>query len=120
MAIRPSFDHAVIVVEDLAAAAQQFARSGFGVLPGGRHAGMPTHNALIPFADGSYLELLAPVTRDDFGRLMTWKRVGLLDAYLSFRPVAARRFLASLAAGPGLADYALSSRGLLADLTEAR
>lgn len=120
MPVRPSFDHAVIVVEDLAAAVGQFTRGGFTVLPGGRHEGMPTHNALVPFADGSYLELLAPVSADDLGRLMTGRRVGLLDAYLSFQSIVAQRFLASLAVGPGVVDYALASHGLLADLTDAR
>ena len=51
-------DHLVIVVNDLAEATNDYQRLGFTVVPGGRHpAG--SHNALISFQDGSYLELIA-------------------------------------------------------------
>lgn len=53
------FDHAVISVDDLDTAMQDFTQAGFNVLPGGVHASGATHNALIVFADGSYLELMA-------------------------------------------------------------
>lgn len=52
-------DHVVIVVRDLAAAMDDHRRRGFTVTPGGEHAGGLTHNALITFSDGSYLELVA-------------------------------------------------------------
>ena len=45
---------------DLEAASADFERIGFNVIPGGTHSGGLTHNALIVFADGSYLELMAP------------------------------------------------------------
>ncbi len=51
-------DHIVIVVNDLEAASEQFTAAGFSVTPGGSHP-TGTHNALIPFQDGSYLELIA-------------------------------------------------------------
>ena len=51
-------DHLVIVVNDLAEATSDYQRLGFTVVPGGRHpAG--SHNALISFQDGSYLEIIA-------------------------------------------------------------
>ncbi len=51
-------DHIAIVVDDLDAASRAFEAAGFRVTPGGSHpAG--THNVLIPFADGTYLELIA-------------------------------------------------------------
>lgn len=53
------FDHVVILVSDLAEAAEDYTGLGFNVIPGGRHANGLTHNALIAFEDGSYLELLA-------------------------------------------------------------
>jgi hypothetical protein len=53
------FDHAVIVVENLAAAIEGFREIGFTVVAGGDHEGSPTHNALIGLADGAYLELIA-------------------------------------------------------------
>lgn len=51
-------DHLVIVVPDLADGVKRYTELGFTVVPGGQH---PTgsHNALIAFRDGSYLELLA-------------------------------------------------------------
>jgi hypothetical protein len=51
-------DHIVIVVKNLEGASEQFATAGFTVTPGGSHP-TGTHNALIPFQDGSYLELIA-------------------------------------------------------------
>jgi catechol 2,3-dioxygenase-like lactoylglutathione lyase family enzyme len=51
-------DHLVIAVPDLAVAAKSYADLGFTVVPGGRHP-VGTHNALIAFADGSYIELIA-------------------------------------------------------------
>jgi hypothetical protein len=52
-------DHLVISVNDLQGAMQDFADAGFRVQYGGQHADGITENALILFADGSYLELIA-------------------------------------------------------------
>ncbi len=54
------FDHAVIFVDDLTQAVTNYTALGFYVGSGGVHAGGVTENALISFADGAYLELLAP------------------------------------------------------------
>jgi hypothetical protein len=51
-------DHVVFVARDLAAAVDDHKRRGFTVTPGGEHAGGVTHNALVCFADGSYLEIV--------------------------------------------------------------
>ncbi len=51
-------DHIVIAVGDLDAARRSYEALGFTVVPGGRHP-VGTHNALIAFADGSYVELIA-------------------------------------------------------------
>jgi hypothetical protein len=51
-------DHLVIVVRDLDQAAKDYAQLGFTVVPGGKHP-VGSHNALIGFADGSYLEIIA-------------------------------------------------------------
>jgi catechol 2,3-dioxygenase-like lactoylglutathione lyase family enzyme len=53
-------DHVVVSVRDLDTAMRDYAALGFHVLTGGVHAAGTTHNALICFADGSYIELLAP------------------------------------------------------------
>jgi len=52
-------DHVVYVARDLTDAVEDHKRRGFTVTPGGEHAGGVTHNALVCFADGSYLELVA-------------------------------------------------------------
>lgn len=58
-------DHLVILVLDLAEATGDYERRGFTVTPGGEHADGLTRNALIPFRDGSYLELVAFTDPDD-------------------------------------------------------
>lgn len=52
-------DHVVILVSDLGIAIDQASDAGFIVTGGGKHDEGETHNALIPFSDGSYIELLA-------------------------------------------------------------
>jgi len=51
-------DHVVIAVADLERAVGSCAQAGFTVVPGGRHPGRNTRNALIVFEDGAYLELI--------------------------------------------------------------
>ena len=51
-------DHLVVVVKDLDSAAKDYEQLGFTVVPGGQHP-VGSHNALISFADGSYLEIIA-------------------------------------------------------------
>lgn len=52
------FDHLVIVVKDLAQAAHDYQQLGFTVVPGGEHP-VGSHNMLISFRDGSYIEIIA-------------------------------------------------------------
>ncbi|MDP9253301.1 MAG: VOC family protein [Chloroflexota bacterium] len=89
-------DHVVLVVLDLAAAVAEHRGRGFTVTPGGEHAGGLTHNALVGFGDGSYLEIIA------FHDLAAAR-----DKH-SWAPVAER--------GGGWADFALHSDDLLADV----
>ena len=51
-------DHLVVVVRNLEEAADDYRRLGFTVFAGGRHP-VGSHNALISFQDGSYLEIIA-------------------------------------------------------------
>jgi len=105
----PSFsvDHVVIFVEDLGRASDDYAALGFTIVPGGVHADGLTHNALIPFADGRYLELLALTA--------TWKRRVFralarsgLDRVLTRRSPLLGRALRRIRSGGGLADFALA------------
>ncbi len=52
-------DHFIVLVNDLNAAVETFRSIGFDVRAGGEHPAFGSHNALVAFADGSYLELLA-------------------------------------------------------------
>lgn len=54
-----NIDHVVLLVDDLEAGIADYATLGFTVVPGGDHADGITHNALIAFQDGSYLEIVA-------------------------------------------------------------
>jgi len=93
-------DHAIIGVYDLETAIQNYADMGFTVLQGGEHADGATHNALISFQDGSYIELLAPTGRPASGGAMS--------------------FLSLLDDGEGILGYALLSDDLDADVAEIR
>lgn len=80
-----SLDHIVIAVADLDSAYSDFGKLGFTVLRGGEHANGITHNVLVIFQDGAYLELIA------------WKRP---DPDNRWSDVFHR-------AGAGFVDYAL-------------
>lgn len=80
-----ALDHIVIAVADLDAAHADYTKLGFTVIRGGEHANGITHNVLVVFQDGAYLELIA-WKRPDPG--MRWS-----DVYQS--------------AGEGFVDYAL-------------
>ena len=117
LGVKVGFDHAVIFVVDLRRASEDFTALGFHVVPGGVHAGGLTHNALVPFPDGTYLELLAPTAR--------WKLVALrlLGATLGriVRPQPfVRRSLRRMLAGEGLVDFALACSPLAGILDVAK
>ena len=104
-------DHVVILVEDLSAATGDFATLGFTVLPGGEHTGGRSHNALICFADGSYLELIAFKQRSTQPNLIP-KHVRAQEPMGSRSSSAGRRMLSWETAGEGLVDYALLPRAM--------
>ena len=58
-------DHLVILVRDLELASADYERLGFAVTPGGEHADGLTRNALIPFEDGTYFELISFLDPED-------------------------------------------------------
>jgi catechol 2,3-dioxygenase-like lactoylglutathione lyase family enzyme len=91
-------DHIVILVRDLDAAMEDYARLGFTVMRGGDHPG-GTHNALIAFADGAYLELIA-FKEPDQPSTHPWQ--------------------SALAFGEGLVALAVGSSDLAADVAAIR
>jgi Glyoxalase-like domain len=77
-------DHLVILVRDLQLASADFERLGFAVTPGGEHADGLTRNALVPFEDGTYLELVSFLDPEDatdnvWGWRRFYPREGLID-----------------------------------------
>lgn len=89
-------DHLVIVVSDLDQAARDFGDLGFTVVPGGRHP-VGSHNVLIPFADGSYVEIIA-----------------------FYRKAADHRWWDPLQDGERLVDYCLQTDDLRGDTNKLR
>ena len=55
--LNAQFDHLVVVVTDIEQASRDFTQLGFQVTPGGSHGS--TENALVIFANQTYIELLA-------------------------------------------------------------
>lgn len=71
-------DHVVVLVPELEAAVAGYGAAGFTVTRGGRHAAGSTHNALVAFDDGSYLELIAFLRNDPTHR---WHRAAQLGRW---------------------------------------
>ncbi len=90
-------DHLVIISSDLEKSVADAIQAGFTVVPGGTHADGATHNALIAFADGSYIELIAPTDGTD-GKTHRW--------------------FPRLNAGGGLVDICLGSDDMVADVRD--
>ena len=91
-----AIDHLVVVTRDLDTAIAGYRALGFTVTPGGRHA-RASHNALVAFDDGAYLELVAYW---EDGRAHRW-----------WQP---------LQKGGGLVDFCLATDDLDADLAAFR
>lgn len=89
------FDHAVILVQDLELAVQRATDTGFTVSQGGQHDDQATRNAIIAFADGTYIQLLT---------------------FTNGSPPLGHFFADRFSRGFGLAEYALLSNDLDGDL----
>jgi catechol 2,3-dioxygenase-like lactoylglutathione lyase family enzyme len=85
-----AIDHIVISVNDVNAAIETYRGLGFNAFYGGKHASGITHNGLIVFSDGSYLELIGLVdpqqTGDkDYPGLV---RADKSEGYTGFAPIS--------------------------------
>ena len=89
-------DHLVIVVNDLRQAATDYEKLGFTVVPGGKHP-VGSHNMLISFSDGSYLELIG-----------------------FYRDATDHRWWQPLQTGERLVDYCLQTDDLQGDTRKLR
>lgn len=75
-------DHVVLAVHDLARASENFRALGFTVTPGGAHPGRTSHNALVVFEDGAYIEIIAwraPAPEERWWRTLQAHGEGLVD-----------------------------------------
>jgi len=75
-------DHIVIAVHDLEATIADYTALGFSVQRGGDHPGRSTHNALVVFADASYLELIAwktPAPQERWWQILHKRGEGIVD-----------------------------------------
>lgn len=54
-----ALDHLIIAVRDLERTSREFRAAGLEVVAGGKHDRQPTVNALVPCANGAYLELMS-------------------------------------------------------------
>jgi catechol 2,3-dioxygenase-like lactoylglutathione lyase family enzyme len=93
-----ALDHIVIAVADLARTVEDYRALGFTVQIGGRHPTRTSHNALVVFADGAYLELIS------------WLEPGPADRWYH---VHARH-------GDGLMDFALLPEDTASAIAEAK
>ena len=112
-----TLDHIIVVVSDLKVATSQFSQLGFSVIPGGVHTGGLTHNALVPFADGTYLELLATTRASTLQTISFLKRIRLLGVYTANQTAIGRRLIEDIAGGVGMNDFALLSLDLDHEIT---
>ncbi len=109
-------DHVILVVSDLQVASRQFSQLGFTVLPGGVHSGGLTHNSLVPFPDGTYLELLSTTRPSRLALLRLLRRSRLLRFYSADDSAIDRRLAIDLAGGIGMADFCMASADLETEL----
>jgi hypothetical protein len=78
-------DHLVILVRDLELASADYGRIGFAVTPGGEHADGLTRNALVPFRDGTYLELVSFLDPEDpTDNVWGWRRFYPLEGPIDY------------------------------------
>jgi catechol 2,3-dioxygenase-like lactoylglutathione lyase family enzyme len=85
-------DHVVIAVPELEEAIRHYGSVGFKVVPGGKHS-IGTHNALIAFHDGTYIELIAFLT-----------------------PITSHPWYKALQTGGGLVDFCMMTDDLEGDV----
>jgi catechol 2,3-dioxygenase-like lactoylglutathione lyase family enzyme len=89
-------DHIVVVAPELEAAIRGYTELGFTVVRGGKH-NIGTHNALVAFADGAYIELIAFLT-----------------------PVAGHPWYEAMSRSGGLVDFCAQTDDLAADVAAYR
>ncbi len=110
LATMRSIDHLSIAFKELEPAILAYRDLGFTVVPGGENPSFGTHNALVAFADGSYLELLAFTRPNEQHRWWSAAQSGgLIDFCMATDDLAAD-ILAFRDAGVKMGDPGASGR----------
>lgn len=104
------FDHAIILVRNLKKAVRNYQQLGFHVVMGGELKG-GAQNAVIPFEDGTYLELFSV---GGFLLMLAkmFKTIGKLDVMAKGRGPMETRFIPHFAKGEGIIEFALFTEEL--------
>jgi hypothetical protein len=103
-------DHVVIVVPELERAIQQYRSLGFIVSRGGDNG--PTHNALIPFVNGTYIELISTRSRLLRGVFRFLYRSKLIVIFKSVMSALSFRFVAWMGGPTGVRDWCVKQAKL--------
>jgi hypothetical protein len=98
-------DHVVLFVDDLEDAVDTFSQHGFTVTPGGVNG--PTHNALIAFANETYIELIALQSRKKRLLLRLLGQLGLLKVLSPKNRNLNTRLLSWFSGSQGFTDICL-------------
>jgi len=109
-----TLDHIVIFVRDLEQAVRDYTELGFQVEPGGRHA--RTENALIIFADGSYIELLALQKNWKRPLIRLATKLGMVERSAKGKTDMYGRLLRWISRGTGIVDWCASTEDMAATL----
>jgi len=110
----PALDHVVIYVPDLTRAMEAYGAMGFTVSAGGLHA--RTENALVIFADGSYLELLALQKNAKRPLIRLAVKLGLIERSAAGKTDMYWRLLRWISRGTGIVDWCAAAPDMAAKL----
>ncbi|MDW3648536.1 MAG: VOC family protein [Bacteroidia bacterium] len=100
--------HIVLGVKNLSEAVAEFEAQGFTLSEGGQHQGGFSHNALIHFEDGSFLELFAFRSSLKVALLRLADRLGLLEKMKAREKMGHMpRFMKCLHGEEGIMDFAM-------------
>jgi hypothetical protein len=104
------FDHVVIAVDDLDHAVVAFSNEGFNVVSGGING--PTHNAIIAFSDGTYIELISLRSKIVRRVFRLANALGLLQLRVRLRKDFNNRLLTWFGKNQGLMDLCVRVENL--------
>lgn len=118
--VAAEFDHLVYVVTDLGRAVAEFREAGHAAESGGAHDDGPTHNALVPLAGETYLELLA-FRKPLFGTVVrTMAKTPLWSRFVAGRDAVTRPFVDGMGRTRGAARPVYRTDDLAVAVTALR